>query len=114
MERALDPAVRRADGSPTAVAVPVAPGAWARTVSAFFRDLASAFLARWSASARAFRLALASALLAAFASALLAFLASLATGRSVGTAGSAACTVFDSLAACRSITPRAARADSVW
>src|ERR671910_467862 len=148
MERALDPAVPRADGSPTAVAVPVAPGAWARTVSAFFRDLASAFLARWSASARAFRLALASALLAAFASALLAFLAFLAflvvlasaflallafsaflvvlasaflgflaflpTGRSVGTAGSAACTVFDSLAACRSITPRAAaRADSV-
>src|ERR671911_252217 len=152
MERALDPAVPRADGSPTAVAVPVAPGAWARTVSAFFRDLASVFLARWSASARAFRLALASALLAAFASALLAFLASLAClaslallvvlasaflallafsaflvvlalaflaflpmGRSVGTAGSAACTVFDSLAACRSITPRAAaRADSVW
>src|ERR671910_844021 len=132
MERALDPAVPRADGSPTAVAVPVAPGAWARTVSAFFRDLASAFLAGWSASARAFRLALASALLAAFASAFLAFLASsaflvvlasaflgflafLPMGCSVGTAGSAACTVFDSLAACRSITPRAAaRADSVW
>src|ERR671910_809904 len=128
MERALDPAVPRADGSPTAVAVPVAPGAWARTVSAFFRAFASAFLAFLASLACLASLALLVVLASAFlallafsaflvvlASAFLGFLAFLPMGRSVGKAGSAACTVFDSLAACRSITPRAAaRADSVW